>query len=141
MIELISNLRLRMLIGIFLVVAGVYSYYSQISLERIAIRTQGEVIGLDAEYWRSGRGSSYAPIVAFKIQDGRKIIYKSSHYSCPAGYEVGDEVKVLYEPGNPERASIDDFRSSRLPIILLLVVGLIIIIPEWFQLRKENDEI
>lgn len=73
-----------------------------------AARADGTVVDLVA----GGSGDSsptYRPTVRFTAADGREITFTSSTGSSPPSHREGDAVRVLYEPGNPEHAAIDEF--------------------------------
>ena len=100
---------------------GVGTYYAWSSMNELAsegIRTQGTVI--DLEYRRDDEGSgTYAPVVEFYDEQGRRQVYYSSSSSNPPAYDRGEKVDLFYKQGTPERAMIDSF-SDRwlLPMIL-----------------------
>jgi hypothetical protein len=52
---------------------------------------------------------TYAPVFTFKTADGASYTVSSDTGSSPAGFTVGDTVRVLYSPSNPSAARIDTF--------------------------------
>jgi len=78
----------------------------------------GTVTALKAE---RGMESSftYAPVFSFHTADGKVISITSKASSNPPSFKVGDNVRVLYPPGNPAGAKIDSpFQLWGLPILL-----------------------
>lgn len=76
---------------------------------------------------RSGRNNSttYSAQVRFTAKDGSTVTFKESFSSNPAAHQVGDKVKVFYDPGNPQNARIDDFMNTWFLPLLLGGMGLI----------------
>ena len=86
---------------------------------------------LSADAWvtafATGMGRSgylYYPVVEFKTASGQTASFQSSVGSSPAGYSVGQQVKVLYDPRNPQEAEIDDLSSQWLVPGCMLAMGL-----------------
>ncbi len=88
-----------------------------------AARAKGEVTELEER--RSGGDSSptYRPTVRFLAADGTEVTFQSSTSSNPPSHRVGDEVGVLYEPGNPRHAEIDSFFDLWLGPLIAGILG------------------
>jgi hypothetical protein len=75
----------------------------------------------------NGRGSSwsYFPRVHFRSAEGRDVDFVSNSGSNPPSYAINQPVPVLYDPQNPNHASINSFGQLWvLPMILgILGVG------------------
>ena len=54
-------------------------------------------------------GFSPAPLIEFEAKDGTAVKYQSLVSSDPPDYALGDSVRMLYDPLEPERAVIDSF--------------------------------
>jgi Protein of unknown function (DUF3592) len=62
---------------------------------------------------------TYAPVFSFKAADGKAYSVTSHASSDPPGFDVGDEVTVLYDPSNPQQARIDTFwQLWAVPVVL-----------------------
>jgi hypothetical protein len=67
----------------------------------------------------SNRTINYAPVFSFKAADSKTYSVTSSTSSNPPGFEVGDDVTVLYNPEDPQQARINTFGQLWLvPVIL-----------------------
>lgn len=69
-----------------------------IYLLKHGVRTTGTVIDFNP-----------APLVEFTTKDGKIVKHQSNVSSTPPKYSQGDSVKILYDPNEPSRASIDSF--------------------------------
>jgi hypothetical protein len=89
---------------------------------RTSVATGGTVLEL-----RTVRGTrnghSYAPVFRFVAEDGETYIHVSNMSSNPAGFTIGQQVRVLYQHGHPENAKIDTFFQLWLPEFVLTIVG------------------
>jgi len=78
---------------------------------RRCAETSGEVVHLEHSTDRMGTTSyeSYAPVFAFMAANGKAYRVTSTVYSSPADFNVGDCVRVRYDPANPQDARIHSF--------------------------------
>lgn len=104
--------------GLFFVIALVLVSL-ELQFERTARRSPGEVVALR----RSNKGGQ-APDVAFTAFDGRQIVHRSNVYSTPA-YAIGEQVTILYDPSNPEEATIDTFTGRWLMALIFGIIGVV----------------
>jgi hypothetical protein len=93
------------------VMAGVFGY------DTYKTRSTGErTVGVVVEMVGGSDGA--APIVEFQSADGQTHRYTSEVYSSPPAFHVGKEVKVWYNPENPENdVVLGHWESWFLPII------------------------
>ena len=73
----------------------------------------------------SGSGGGYAPVYQFKTLDGQTIVIQDSLSSNPPRFQVGQEIDVLYESGNPQKARINKWMNLYFVPVLLGGIGLI----------------
>ena len=73
----------------------------------------------------SGSGGGYAPVYQFKTLDGQNIVIQDSLSSNPPRFQVGQEIDVLYESGNPQKARINKWMNLYFVPVLLGGMGLI----------------
>lgn len=85
-------------------IAG-YLYWQEANLKQAGGQAEGTVIGLSES--SDEDGTAYAPVVTFRTGSGRAIEFKSTFYTSPASYQVGQKVTVLYDPEAPENAKIE----------------------------------
>jgi len=68
---------------------------------------------------------AYYPVVRFTADDGHRRDVHLSEGSYPPAYEVGDKVKVRYNPEHPLEARIDSSGSNILMWILPAITGVL----------------
>lgn len=108
--------------GALLLVSALMSYQSSKQFVEEALSTTGVVVDLLEN--RGEEGMTYIPVVAFVDKDDRPVSFSSSIASSPPAYAIGEKVGVLYLPGQPEDARIDDLAGRWGLSIALLVFGL-----------------
>lgn len=109
------------IIGLILLGGALYLYQDkQAFLEKSEV-AQGTVVELLST--KSKNSISYRPVVQFITKVGEKIKFSSSVGSNPASYNVGENVEVLYDPINPNKAEINGFSSLYLAPLILGVIG------------------
>jgi hypothetical protein len=79
--------------------------------------TRGTVIGTDFLRNVDADDSTKSPWaihpkVSFTTPQGEEISFTDPVGSYPADYEVGDRVEVLYNPENPQEATIKNWKQS-----------------------------
>jgi Protein of unknown function (DUF3592) len=67
--------------------------------------------------------TSYHPVVQFVTASGQVVQYRDSVGQNPPAYRVGDPVRVLCDPANPQKARLDTWSSRWLSITILTIVG------------------
>ena len=115
------------LVGGLLALIGVFLFIRT----RIFIGNAQEVKGtvIQMVYSRSssssGSGGGYAPVYQFRTLEGQTIMIQDSLSSNPPGFQVGQEIDVLYESGNPQKARINKWMNLYFVPVLLGGMGLI----------------
>jgi hypothetical protein len=113
-----------LVVSLILIVVGVVNWVRTRQFVETAQRTTGTVIAFVPRQGR--RGPTYSPTVRFKAIDGSVIEFTESLSTRPPGYEIDEEVTVLYDPQDNRRARV--FKSTwRLYYYALLFGGLGII--------------
>ena len=109
-----------LIISVALIVAGVIIWYRTKRFIETATRTTGTVIELVS---RSSKRTTYSPKVRFKALDGGEIVFTEPLSTNPPGYEINEQVTVLYDPHDYQRARV--FKSKwRVYYFALLLGGL-----------------
>ena len=109
-----------LIISVALIVAGVIIWYRTKRFIETATRTTGTVIELVS---RSPKRTTYSPKVRFKALDGGEIVFTEPLSTNPPGYEINEQVTVLYDPHDYQRARV--FKSKwRVYYFALLLGGL-----------------
>ena len=114
------------LIGGLLVLIGVFLFIrTRISIGK-AQKTKGKVIQL--VYFPGENGGGYAPMYQFRTLDGQSIEILDELTANPPRFQVGQEIDVLYESGNPEKAHINKWLYLYFEPIVLGGMGLIFVL-------------
>jgi len=108
-----------LLIGLGLLGGAVLSFVTTWRFIDGAVAADGVVIAFE-ERWDSDDGAyTYYPRVTFETEDRRKFEFTSDTGSRPAAFDVGEPVRVLFDPAQPDAARIDSFLQLwLLPLIL-----------------------
>jgi hypothetical protein len=96
-----------LLVGLGLFGGGIYSYLSVGDFIAGAASADGVVIGLEREQDADG-DTTYYPRVQFEAE-GRSYQFKGQVGSGYGTFSVGEQVEVLYDPADPDRARINSF--------------------------------
>jgi len=120
--------------GAFLAVWGFAKMNERSRLLANGVKVEGIVFEIYAEldYKRnSDPGKTYYPIIRFVTTEKEWVTKKYEFGSNPAAYNVGDKVKVVYDPADIEHFIIDDWGSVLTwPIVaavgVLLILGVVI---------------
>ena len=97
------------LVGVIFLVVASFSLRSQLEFRKGAVSAKGTVVDLVLSSSKSG---TYTPIFEFVDQDDHSHRVAGGVASNPPSFHRGEEVRVLYQPGKPERAQIDSFMES-----------------------------
>jgi hypothetical protein len=97
------------LIGLGVSVSGIFSIFKVRRQVAESVKTTGTVIGFGKKMGKSGY--IYCPHAAFTDTQGRKIQFESEVGSQPPAYVIGQQVQIIYEKNNPQKAEIDSFTS------------------------------
>lgn len=110
-----------LIVSVLFIAIGVANWYRTKRFVERAHRTTGTVIELIERKTRRMR--TYSPTVRFTTLDGRKVKFTEPLSTRPAGYEIDEQVTVLYDPEDPQQARV--FKKSwRLYYYALLFGGL-----------------
>jgi hypothetical protein len=96
--------------------------------QRISFKaTEGRVVGIETSKDFTTRGATidvFSPQVSFILLSNNKtVVFTEPTRSYPSPYDVGDKVKVLYDPSNPTDARVYAWWSLYLLPISLIVIG------------------
>jgi len=110
-------------IGIAVLISAVVAIVKTRSQIANSLSASGWVTALTQEM--GVKGYLYYPLVQFKIPSGQTMSFQSRVGSSPASYSVGQQVKVLYDIGNPQQAEIDSLSSQWFVPGCMLAMGLL----------------
>jgi len=110
-------------LGFALVVLAAWLAYKKKMFKESCERAPGTVI----EMIRSSSGSGQAPVIEYMAY-GQKYTYRSSLYTSPPFYKVGEEVEVFYKSEDPQKAVISGFMEQWFLPLLLGFIGTVFVI-------------
>ena len=110
------------LVGGLLALIGVVLFIRTRTYISQAQRVKGTVIKM---VYSTSNGGGYAPVYQFKTLDGQNIVIQDSLSSNPPRFQVGQEIDVLYESENPQKARINKWMNLYFVPVLLGGMGLI----------------
>ncbi|MGZ8397592.1 MAG: DUF3592 domain-containing protein [Gemmatimonadales bacterium] len=115
------------IIGIGMLAASFFVFSTTASFISRAVEADGRVTDLERSHSRSSSGSSttYRPVVEFTTATGKHIEFVSSVGSSPPSHRVGEAVKVLYNPANPQSARIKSFFQLWFGFLIVFALGLV----------------
>jgi hypothetical protein len=120
-----------------LVVALGFGIYTSVFLIR-SVPAKGTVVNLIPEYDEENDSTNYAPVFSFAAGDGKIYTIKSGVATNPPGFEVGQNVKVLYVPSHPANAKLASFRQLWFVTVLCVGLGVFFTTAGYFLLRFER---
>jgi len=110
-------------VGAPFLLIGLSEAYKTVQTERSSISTRGTVV--DNMTVAFATGASYAPVVDFRTLEGETVRFTDGVGSIPPDYEVGAEVKVLYDPDDVHSARVASWKRLWLAPTILTCVGLV----------------
>ncbi|MGB9300501.1 MAG: DUF3592 domain-containing protein [Anaerolineae bacterium] len=102
---------------------GLSEVYKVVQLERSWVSTHGTVV--DNMTVAFATGASYAPVVDSQTLEGETVRFIDGVGTIPPDYEIGAEVKVLYDPDDVHNAQIVSWKRLWLAPTILTCVGLV----------------
>jgi hypothetical protein len=98
------------ILGGLLLVIGLFFFMRIRRFLASAKEVKGTVIQM-AYRSSSDSGGGYAAVYQFRTLDGKTIVAQDSLTTNPPRHKVGQELDVLYDPEDPNRAYIKSFMS------------------------------
>src|SRR5262245_43115985 len=108
------------IVGLLFLVGACRVLLRRKSLDEAALEADGTVTGLE------DRGSGKFPIVTFTPRDARDAVTFSSSYTTN-DYVLGQRLRVFYEPGDPESATLMSPVDSGTMARSLAIGGLVLL--------------
>lgn len=104
------------IIGLLLTYFGIKQYLLTSKILSVGIVTTAEVIEFSTVY--DSDGNTYAPVFEYFDRSGIKTKYKSKvSYSKPVN-QIGDKVKIVYNPNNAQELKELNFWGLYLWVII-----------------------
>ena len=105
-------------VGVVLLAIGAFVLFRTRRFVKESLRAWGTVVGF-AERRSSKGGRTFAPVVTFEAQGGGTFRFTDPLYTSPRGYDVGQQVEVLYHWQDHSRARLaSPFRLYFVPALL-----------------------
>ena len=95
------------LIAIGCLIAGINALLKQRRERAQSVAGEGPVTGLQRRVLKPGSASVYCPTVEYATPNGEHFSFESAFGSMPAAYQVGQAVKIRYNPSQPGTAEVD----------------------------------
>lgn len=107
--------------AILLLIAG-FLFVQERSFLASAETVTGHVSDFDISS-DSDNNNSYCPVIDFTTQRGQNVEYHANVCSAPPAFDVGQSVKVVYDPQNPRKVQMAGFWSEYLAPLILTLIG------------------
>jgi hypothetical protein len=116
-------LLIPLVVGAPFLLIGLSEVYKVVQLERSWVSARGTVV--DNMVVAFASGASYAPVVDFRTLEGETVRFTDGVGTIPPDYEVGAEVKVLYDPNDAHSGRVASWKRLWLAPTILTCVGLL----------------
>jgi hypothetical protein len=138
------------LAGALLIGLGVREFVTTQRFLAKASTADGVVVRVDkvVDYQWVGSGdertyekvTAYYPVVRFVTASGQVVQYTDDVGEDPPAYRVGDSVRVLYDPANPQKARLDTWSSRWLDATITTSMGIffILVVGVFVMLTRES---
>ena len=114
------------LIGGLMALIGVFIFIRTRIFIGKAQKAKGMVIQMVYSAPTSSNSSGkYAPVYQFRTLDGQNIVVQDSLFRNPPQFQVGQEIDVLYESGNPQKARINKWMNLYFGPVMIGGIGLL----------------
>jgi tetratricopeptide (TPR) repeat protein len=112
---------LVILIGLSLLSVSLFLFLRQKLFLGRARLTSGEVIGINQR--ASRHGPLRYPVVRFQTPFGQAVEFEATVGTSFQAYRVGQRIQVVYDPENPQKASIRSFAQQWLGCLIVGLIG------------------
>ena len=116
------------IVGILLLAIAAFFFMRTRTFIGRAKEAKGTVIQMEYRRNSSSSSGAYAAVYQFKTSDGQTIIKQDTLASNPPRFKVGQVLDVLYEPDNPNRATINTWMSLYFLPALLAALGVVSVV-------------
>lgn len=114
---------LFILIGLGILVSGIFALFKVRRQLAVSVKTTGKVFAFGRIQGKSGY--LYCPQVEFAIPNGQTIKFQSEVGSQPPAYKVGQQVEVVYQITDPQKAEINSAMALWFAPGCMLLMGLL----------------
>ncbi|MGY3233339.1 MULTISPECIES: DUF3592 domain-containing protein [unclassified Bradyrhizobium] len=115
-----------LLVGLILLGLGLFDLGSTVAFLARAEQTEARFAGAIARSGGNHGGTFLYPTFQFVTRDGRAITITSSSGSTAQPYADGEQVRIAYDPQQPEGARLLSFLTLWIAPTLLCAAGLLL---------------
>ncbi|MBD2441068.1 DUF3592 domain-containing protein [Nostoc sp. FACHB-110] len=119
-------------VGSIFAISGIFIALNTHSFVAKGISTQGTVIDLVRHTSRDSNGrrsTAYYPVVKFTPNSGDPVTFEANSGSNPPAHQRGQQIDILYNPQEPEAATINSwFNFWFLPTMFIGMGSLFVVI-------------
>jgi hypothetical protein len=122
---------------------GVYAASVSLQLETSGESTTGTVTHLEESKTSEGYCCVYTPVVEFEA-NGQTYSFEDENASNSSDYQIGSQVRVLYDPDDPNTAQINQFSKRWLfPMIIIPAMIFAALLVNIFMIRawQRGDDV
>ncbi len=125
-------LNLIFMVGFGLLLVGGWTGFQKYQLVRKSVRTQGRVIEIKQEVIKNPEPHrrlmvSFHPVYEFSTLQGEVITFSISTGTDIPPYREGETVQILYDPQDPQNASLVTYSSLLLRTLVLTGIGVLMV--------------
>ena len=102
---------LFVLIGLGVLIGGVVAAVKQARESGRRVAATGRVVDLVSRVMNAGSAGVYCPVVEFNTANGGAVRFESAFGTMPASHQVGQTVKIRFDPADPQKAEVDSATS------------------------------
>ncbi len=130
-----------LIVGVALLIIATIFLGNSIKLIKNGTRAIATVVDLESSI--GSNSTEFTPIFKFTSSNGEEITFKGFGASSPPAFNVGEKVKVVYNPQNPSEAkAMTYFGLFGLSIIMGAVsIAMIIVSGGYFLAQKYLSEL
>lgn len=110
-------------VGLILLAVGAYLYFREVTFLKGAQQVTGRVTNLYFSENTDNNGGAYCPSVEFTTKAGQTVSYDSNVCSDPPAYQVGQQVKIYYDPQKPQDAQLTGLWGQYAAVLILFLIG------------------
>lgn len=101
-----------LVVGVLISSFALWTIFNNLKLLVTGTRTQGVIVGVDEKMRRGDSQSKriyYHPVIEFITEEGTPYQFTFGSGSTRHPPKIGKSVKVIYESGRPDKATLNSF--------------------------------
>lgn len=110
-------------VGLILFSIAMYLFQRSLSFMKTGFRTEATIISFKKSRGSKG-GTLYTPIYQFTTETGQAIEYSDNVASSNPDGNVNDQVPLVYDRDNPNKAMILSYWGAFRATVILLAIGM-----------------